>query len=528
MAHATPANGVIARTVYEALRRENAELRGQLQQANGLIGKLTDEIGRLSKLVAQGNERSAELLAIAKRKLRGKESDKPAKPPEAPADLDDAQRAAYEDRPKPPELPPKKKRKKKKARPTGRKPLPQHLPVDEHEVHPDECEHCHSTNLEARDVVVEEKLDLVKAHVRRRRTTRHTCLCKDCGRRATGRALPSPFPRSKATGEFIAWLVHQKFSMLLPLDRIRRDLATQGVPLAPSYLVSQIERAADLLAAIDGEHWGQLLRGNWMATDATGLKVLIPGLPGSHNGHMEVYRRDDLVVFQYEAHKGADALVAKLKRFAGLLVADAEHRHNPLFVSGRILEAGCNAHGRRKWRDAEKVQPTLAKEAGAFISAMYVAEAEAQKKGLTGDALREWRQAKVPRIRDELLRWMDAVEPTLLPGDILAKVIRYYRNHWDALFRFVDHPEIPIDNSASEREFQNFAKLRLNSLFAGSTEGAHRTAVLFGITSTCRNLGINAEEYLSWVFTRVGTHRDLYNLSAAQLTPAAYKRVRDG
>jgi hypothetical protein len=71
---------------------------------------------------------------------------------------------------------------------------------------------------------------------------------------------------------------------------------------------------------------------------------------------------------------------------------------------------------------------------------------------------------------------MDAVEPTLTPGDALAKVIRYYRNHWDALFRFVDHPEIPIDNSGSEREFQNFAKLRLNCLFAGSSEGAHQGA----------------------------------------------------
>ena len=52
---------------------------------------------------------------------------------------------------------------------------------------------------------------------------------------------------------------------------------------------------------------------------------------------------------------------------------------------------------------------------------------------------------------------MDAVEPSLTPDDPLAKVIRYYRNHWQALFRFVDHPELPIDNSASEREYQNVA-----------------------------------------------------------------------
>ena len=179
------------------------------------------------------------------------------------------------------------------------------------------------------------------------------------------------------------------------------------------HLVSQVERAADLLGAVDGEHWKQLLAGNWMATDATGLKVLIPKLPGSHNGHLEVYHRSDLVVFQYEAHKGSDVLVSKLAPFSGLLVTDAEHRYNAVYADGSVLEAGCNAHGRRKFRDAEAVQPALAAEGGAFIAALYVAENQAQKQGLVGDALRDWRQARIPPLRTGLLAWMDAVEPTL-------------------------------------------------------------------------------------------------------------------
>ena len=61
-------------------------------------------------------------------------------------------------------------------------------------------------------------------------------------------------------------------------------------------------------------------------------------------------------------------------------------------------------------------------------------------------------------------------------------------------------------------------------LFAGSTEGAHRAAVLLGIVATCRAIGVNAEAYFAWAFTRLGTHRDLYALDAAQVTPAAFKR----
>ncbi|MBX3216006.1 MAG: transposase [Labilithrix sp.] len=108
----------------------------------------------------------------------------------------------------------------------------------------------------------------------------------------------------------------------------------------------------------------------------------------------------------------------------------------------------------------------------------------------------------------------------------LTAAIRYYDNHGDALFRFVDDPEVPIDNSPTEREFQNVAKLRLNMLFAGSTEGAHRECVLLGIVASCRAQGVAVHRYLSWAFERFGTHRDVFALPFDQLTPAAFKGRR--
>jgi len=508
----------------EAVRRDAEFLRAQLSESNARVAELTAEIRRLTDLVAKGNERVAELLAIAQRKKRGS-SKSTDKEPEPPPHLDDDARAAFNKRPKPPKLPPKRKKRKKATRPTGRKPLPDHIPAEEHHRRPESCEHCGGGDLEAVDEVVEIKLHTVKEHIRRRIVRRQTCRCRKCGERTTARSLPAPFARSKATCEWLAWLVHQKYVMLVPLDRIRRDLASRGIELAMSYLVTQIERAAELLDIVDGEHWKQLLAGSWMATDATGLKVLVPKIPGTHSGHLEVYNRDGIVVFQYEPEKGSESLASKLGNFSGVLVADAEHRHNAVYASGRVLEAGCNAHGRRRFEDAESAQPKLAKEGGKFISAIYVAEEQANKRELRDTELRAWRQEKVPPIQKDLREWMNAVEPALTPDDPLAKTIRYYKTHWEALFRFVDHPEIPLDNSASEREYQQVAKLRLASLFAGSSEGAHRTATLLGIVATCRNLGVDPLGYLAWAFTRLGTHRDVYNLSAAELTPAAYARA---
>jgi hypothetical protein len=510
--------------IVEALRHENAELRAALAKmaaANAAqLSELVAANAALTTQVAKLNERVGELLAAARRRQRPPARPAPPQPP--PVVTADAQRA-FDERPAPPPLPPKTKPEVKPRRPSGRKALPSHLEAETHELRPDACAHCGGVALDAADVVVEEKLHVVKEHQRRRVVRRTTSRCRDCGQRTTPRSLPAPYERSKVTCAWLGWLIDQKFAMLVPLDRVRRDLAGRGIPLAMGSLVGFIERAADLLAPIDGHHWRTLLAGRWMATDGTGLKVLVPELPAAHNGYVELYRNREVAVFQYEPDKAAETVVAKLQTFRGTLTADAEHRFNAVYAGGRVVEAGCNAHGRRKLRDAEATRLDLAAEGGAFIAAMYVAEDDAQRRGLVGEALRAHRQERIRPIADNFRRWIAAVEPTLLPSEPLAAAVGYYRRHGDALFRFLDDPDVPIDNSPTEREFQNVAKLRLNMLFAGSTEGAHRACVLLGIIATCRAIGVPVQAYLTWAFERLGTHRDVYALPIDQLTPAAFK-----
>jgi len=515
--------GVLAEV--EALQRENTALRAQVAQLLSTNVALLSTNQHMVSQLAKLNERLAELLAIANRKRR--KAPEPKTPPPAP-DVPAEAQAAFDARPTPPSLPEKTKAPKSKQRPSGRKPLPEHLPLEEHRFRPDVCEHCGGTTLDLVDEVVEEKLHVVKEHQRRRRVTRATCRCRDCLERTTATSLPAPYARSKVTCDWLGWFIHQKFALLTPLDRVRRDLKERGIELAMGTLVNFVERAADLLAPIDGLHWQKLLSGPWMATDGTGLKVLVPGLPEAHNGYIELYRNGEISVFQYEATKDGDAVEAKLKSFRGTLTSDAEHRFNGVFKTGRVLEAGCNAHGRRKFRDAEQVQPELAKEGGAFLSAMYVAEEAAKKAGLEGEELRAHRQQKIEPITRDFARWLSAVEPTLLPSDPLTAAVGYYRRHWDALTRFIDEPRAPIDNSATEREFQNVAKLRLNMLFAGSAEGAHRACVLLGIVSTCRAIGVPVQAYLTWAFERLGTHREVYGLKLEEMTPAAFKKASSG
>lgn len=504
--------------MLETAQREVGVLRAQLSELLATNAQLVAEIAKL-------NDRVAELLAIAQRKQRAKTT--PAeKKPEAPPALGAVAQQAFEARPQPPALPEKTKTSKDGARRTGRNAIPEHLEAEEHRLRPTHCEHCGSKELDAADEVVEEKLHVVKEHQRRRVVRRTTCRCRRCLKRTTLTSLPAPYSRSKVTCEWLAWFIDHKFKLLAPLDRIRRDLAERGIHIAMGTLVSFVERAADLLAPIDGLHWRKLLSSSWMATDGTGLKVLVPGLPNAHDGYVELYRNAECAVFQYAAHKGSEEVVAKLASFRGTLTADAEHRFNAVYATGRVIEAGCNAHGRRKFRDAESTQPVLAKEGGAFIAAIYVAEEDARKHDLVEGALLVHRREHIRPIADAFANWLAAVEPTLLPSDPLSAAVGYYRNHWDALTRFIDDAQVPIDNSPTEREFQAFAKLRLNMLFAGSTEGAHRACVLLGIVATCRAIGAPVQAYLAWAFERLGTHREKFGLALEQITPAAFKATR--
>jgi transposase len=388
------------------------------------------------------------------------------------------------------------------------------------------CAHCGGSHVLARNTEISRKYTAVAAYVRCKETVREVVRCTNptCGRTTTAPMPPMPCERSLFTCEFLAWLVVQRFVLLAPLDRIRRLLLSQRIPIAMGTLVGLVELAARLLDAIDGEHWKQLKSGATILTDGTGMKVLIEGQTTAWDGNLDVFSHGAVVVYQFALTKHGDEFAKLFTGFNGTVVCDAESRIDALFKDGTRRESNCNAHPRRKFRDAEGVQPVLARKAGQFLLAMYVLERKAKERGLVGDALLAWRRRRTRPIVDRFHAWLEQVEPTLLPSDPLGKAVRYYLRHFEPLTAFVDDARLPIDNNQSERLFQHHAKSRLNSMFAGSPEGAHRYATIAGIVASAQRNSLDVFAYLTWVFERRGTHRERFDMAASELTPAAYKK----
>jgi transposase len=406
----------------------------------------------------------------------------------------------------------------------GRRAPPTHLPAyPEHHI-VCACPACGGRVLK-RDVEETSVYAAVPSYVRRRIIRRDRVVCADpsCGVSTTAPMPPMPCARALFDSSFLAWLVTMKFGYMMPLDRVQALLASQGVRIATSTLVHLIERATRLADAVDGEHMKQLRAGKYMCFDGTGLKVLVPGQAKAWDGYLEVYARGELTVFQFDLTKHADELRERLSAMTAVLVTDAESRNKAGAPNAKFTH--CNAHVVRSWEAAAKVQPTLAKEGIEYIRSLYAIEQEAKARGLTGSALQTHRQRCKP-ILERYREWLiHVIDLDLPPSDPVGKTARYYLRHWEGLTRFVDDPNLPIDNNEAEREFQRHAKLRLASLFAGSVEGAHRWATLLGVVRTAQKHGLDVQAYLTWMFERRGTHRAQFGTHANQLTPAAYRAM---
>lgn len=250
-----------------------------------------------------------------------------------------------------------------------------------------------------------------------------------------------------------------------------------------------------------------------MATDGTGIEVIVCSSCRRAQRLQGTDRNRDVAVFQYEADKSSELGAAKLRSFQGTLTAAAEHRFNAVFASDRVIEAGCNAMVAGSFATPKtRSQSSPPKAAPSSARSM----ASKRRRGSRPHRRQAPRTsaADAPPDHRELRR---------LDGRLRANVA-VVRSHWRRRFattaatttRSSDSsttPSFPSTTRPPSASFGMWRGMRLSMLFAGSTHGAHRAGALLGIIATCRAQGIHAQAYLTWAFERLGTHRDLFDLS---------------
>ena len=401
---------------------------------------------------------------------------------------------------------------RRKAR---RKPLPAHLPreTQTHEPKETACPDCGGT-LKGLGEDVSEILEYVPAHFKVIRIVRPKHACTRCDVIVQEAAPSRAIDRGLAGPGLLAHILVSKYCDHLPLYRQSEIYEREGIELERSTLAGWVGGASQVLEPLVAALARYVLEAKKLHGDDIPVPVLAPGDGKTKTGRLWTYVRDDrpsgsgdapAVWFAYSPDRKSEHPADHLKTFEGTLQADGYAGFNRLYETGRVREAACWAHVRRKFHDLFEAHASpIAEEALQRIGQLY--GIEKQIRGRPPEERQRIRQQQAQPLLNAMKDWLKELLPTLSRKSDLTGAIHYALGRWSALTRYATDGALEIDNNAAERALRAVALGRKNFLFAGSNAGGERAAAIYSLIGTAKLNGIDPEAYLADVLARIADH----------------------
>ncbi len=397
----------------------------------------------------------------------------------------------------------------------ARRPLPDHLPRQT-ETHQPEQESCPGCGGELRKLGedVSEMLEYVPARFKVIRHVRPKLSCTKCDVIVQAEAPSRPIARGLAGPGLLAHVLVSKYADHQPLYRQAEIYAREGVELERSTLADWVGATSELLVPLNDGLRQYVMSPGKLHADDTPVPVLAPGTGKTKLGRLWAYVRDDrpagdlaapAVWFAYSPDRKGEHPHRHLKTFCGTLQADGYAGFNHLYDDGRIREAACWAHVRRKFFDLHQAHASpIATEAVERIGQLYRIESEI--RGRPPDERQQVRDERARPLLIALHEWFKTTLTRISRKSEVAAAIGYALARWPALVRYCDDGRIEIDNNAAERALRAVALGRKNYLFAGSDGGGERAAAIYSLMGSAKLNGIDPEAYLTSVLRRIADH----------------------
>jgi len=394
-----------------------------------------------------------------------------------------------------------------RAKPTGRKPLPDELARVDIEILPEEVQRLGLDAFERIGQDITEVLERRPASMVVVRVIKPKFVRKDRERGAATEVFVSatpelPIPRSVAGPGMLADTVVKRWQDHLPLHRLEGIYARDGVELARSTMCGWHEQASELCSPLVAAMRADALEQPYLCTDATG--VLVQAKDKCRTGHFWVLIAPKRhVLFEFTRSHDSDAVDTVLAGYEGYLVADAHVVYDHLYTDGSVVEVNCWAHCRRYFFKALESDPERAKRALGYIGALFRVER----------SIKTAPRKKRERIRDKhskplveaFFSWCDEQWPALLEASPIYDGVRYARNQRTGLQRFLADGRLPLHNNESELNLRRQAVGRKNWLFVGSDDGARANAIFTSLLASCRMHNIEPWSYLRDVLCLIPT-----------------------
>jgi transposase len=358
------------------------------------------------------------------------------------------------------------------------------VPVTTHVYELNEAERvCPCCGLERKEIGADEswQVEYLPGHFERIHHVRKKYACTSCEtngenpRIAAAKKPETAIDKGLAGPGLLAYIVTSEYSDYLPLYRLEDIFQRQGFEISRATQSVWCGDVADLVEPLYALMTERVRASHVVATDDAILPMLSKGKTA--NARMWVYVGDA------SRPRWTEAFSEGLRGYNGVVAGN------------QITRAGCWAHMKRKFIDAEKAAPEIAREAVERVRALYAVERHA-KDATAEQRLRMRQQQSAPllaELRERLLVW----KQQLLPRHPMAEAIHYALGQWSELNVFCSDGAVPIDNNVSEREMKRVVLNRKNSLFVANPRGGRTAAILASLTSTCRRHEIDPQLYLT-------------------------------
>jgi hypothetical protein len=290
-------------------------------------------------------------------------------------------------------------------------------------------------------------------------------------------------------------------------------------------MVRWVELAADWLEPIYKEIRREVFSNGYVQVDETPVRYLDPGYGKARQGYLwTAHRPGGDTVYHWETSRAAECLRRVVPvDFKGIMQTDGYEAY-PCYArsrAGAVRLAGCWAHARRGFFEAQEESPRLAGFILLQIRHLYALE-KRLKQERAGPALREARRLaeSIPilrRLKKVLLRLQ--MRRQILPKSNFGKAIAYALERWEELETYACEGRVEIDNNPCERSIRPTAVGKKNWLFIGEAHAGNRSAIVYTLIECCRRRGIDPFAYLKDVLTRLPAAT---NWTIGELTPGAW------
>lgn len=339
---------------------------------------------------------------------------------------------------------------------------------------------------------------------------------------------PAPvgiFDRNQFDVSFITGLLIDKFLYHQPLYRQHQKLERCGITLCRATLTNLSHRAINLLTPIVDAQLGNVLRSHVLAMDETLIKAGNRQKGKLHQGYyLPVYGDQDEMVFNYSPSKSRVQIEAVLSGFNGTLLSDGNVAYAQYVRKTEgAVHAGCWSHARRFFERSGEAEPVESRQALDLIARLYHEDGKIQALWQDERKL-SYRVNHCHDIVNAFFTWCHEQRQRvdLLPGNPLARALRYVDERQQSLRAFLSDPAIQLDTNHLERGLRVIPMGRKSWLFCWTELGAKYVGIIQSLIVTCRLQGINPSIYLTDVLQRVG---DWPADRMIELTPRLWKET---